>query len=115
MRNCDYYNNPTDLKKAFEEYCTEVERQGIRCEDCQLFNNPTVDCRANFTYAEHQPDLIDRLILKRCPFCNGYARLRHLTDKPEKYWAGCDACNISTDFVEKEEAIEKWNRRDGEC
>lgn len=57
--------------------------------------------------------------LKPCPFCGGEARLRafrtYIQSKHrmgEKYYIECCECGLNApNFINKEEAIEAWNRR----
>lgn len=60
------------------------------------------------------------ITLRNCPFCGGSASLK-FANTTEEYFVDCDlekeTCAVipSTWFYEtEEEAIEAWNRRDGD-
>ena len=47
-----------------------------------------------------------------CPFCNGKANVKDM--RGFTYFVECKECKASTGmFVDKNEAVDAWNRRDG--
>ena len=53
--------------------------------------------------------------LKPCPFCGGEAEIEMDENWYWNYYVFCQECKITTDYYETaDEAIEAWNRREGE-
>ena len=56
----------------------------------------------------------DGVVLKRCPFCGGKAKIMHnpREDRISPYYVYCTDCLASTETNwDKEEAIKAWNKR----
>lgn len=91
--------------------------EGIRsCENCIYDDRsenekPCVECKEQYTLKfEPKPKEPE---LKPCPFCGHDGRV--VADGEGNYMVQCNECSASTGWcVDKEEALEAWNRRKGE-
>lgn len=124
--DCEFHGSDTSCITLFVKWLCEEAKpdnkpeepfEGIRsCENCIYDDRsenekPCVECKERYTLKfEPKPKEPE---LKPCPFCGHDGRV--VADGEGNYMVQCNECSASTGWcVDKEEAIEAWNRRKGE-